>query len=179
MLSILLSLACIGCDASNTAAFQTHAELQALYEEMAETVAHATVESPATVSGVLITPDWTFVDASGARHSFSEAQALVQSALRVAPFDTITNTIDKLSLATDTAIVVVKVTVAARAPALDAQTKWMGQFDGWHEVPKVPLPRPETRTFKDTWVKAGNSWKMQTREEVGKPETRQKPTNVY
>lgn len=180
MISFILAVACIGCDVSKTAAFETQAQLQAVYEEIAETVAHATIDSPATISGVLMTPDWMFVDSAGAHHSLSDAMSIPESTLRVSPFDAITQKIEKLSLSGDTATVTVKVTVAAGTPRIGDQTDQLGHFEhGWKQVPAVSVPSPKTRTFKDTWVKDGGSWKMKSREEIGKPATEPAPQNVY
>ena len=47
MLAILVAVACVGCDISRNATFQIQAQLQALYEQMAETVSHLTLSAGA------------------------------------------------------------------------------------------------------------------------------------
>jgi hypothetical protein len=180
MLAMLLTLACVGCDISQKATFQVQVQLQALYEEMAESVIHLKAGgSSASATAVLYTPDWVFVDASGQRQSLDQARSETGGALRRSPFDTITHSIQKLSLSGDQATVIVKVAVAVGGADNDQQAATMGRLTGWQELPDFKLPRVETTTFKDTWVKAGDSWKMKSREQLGKPDVRAAPAYVY
>jgi hypothetical protein len=179
MLAMLLALACVGCDISQQATFQLRVQLQALYEEMAESVIHLTAAgSSASASAVLYTPDWVFVDASGQRQSLDQARSET-GALRRSPFDTITHSIQKLTVSGDQVTVIVKVAVAVGRADTDQQAAAMGRLTGWQELPGFKLPSVETTTFRDTWVKAGDSWKMKSREQLGKPDVRAASATVY
>jgi hypothetical protein len=180
MLAMLLALACVGCDISREATFQLRVQLQALYEEMAESVIHLPTDgSSASASAVLYTPDWVFIDASGQRQSLDQARSGTAGALRRSPFDTITHSIQKVTVSGDQATVIVKVAVAVGGANTDQQAAAMGRLTGWQELPDVQLPRVETTMFRDTWVKAGDSWKMKSREQIGKPDVRAASGFVY
>jgi hypothetical protein len=180
MLAVFMAVACIGCDISRSPTFQIQAQLQALYEQMAETVSHLTLSAgAAAATDVLVTPDWVFIDASGQRQSMPQARAGGASTLRTPSFDTITNVIQKVTVSGDQATVIVKVAVATDAQEIDRQAAMLGQVSGWQEIPDLELPKIETTTFRDTWVKSGESWKMKTREQVGKPDVRAASANVY
>lgn len=179
MVAMLLALSCVGCDISQKATFQVQVQLQALYEEMAEGVINtAAGAASARTTAVLYTPDWVFVDASGQRQSLEQARSESSGALHRSPFDTITHAIQKLTVSGDQVTVIVKVAVATGGADVDQRFAAMGRLNGWQERPDN-LPRVETTTFRDTWVKAGDSWKMKSREQLGKPDVRAASANVY
>jgi hypothetical protein len=73
----------------------------------------------------------------------------------------------------------VKVAIALAGPDLDRETAMLGRTTGWQLRPDLKLPRVETTTFRDTWVKAGDSWRMKSREQIGKPDARTASANIY
>jgi hypothetical protein len=159
MMTMLLVLALAPAGAQDT--FPLQVTLQGLYEEISEGVAHATTDAPAAaLSATLCTPDWVFIDAAGGRQSWAQARAATARVLRTAPFDTITPVIQQLTVVGDHATVIVTVTIAVEGS------------DATWRAPDRTSPRDETTTFRDTWVKVGEAWKMQSREQIGQPQVR-------
>jgi hypothetical protein len=186
MAAIFLALAlaragtCVGCDISQADTFALQAQLQGLYEEMAEGAIHSTADDVAApLTAELYAPDWVFIDASGQRQSLAQAQSATASALRSSPFDTITHSIQKVTASGYQVTVIVKVAVTMAGPDVNRQTAMLGRTTGWQLLPDLKLPRVETTTFRDTWVKAGNSWRMKSREQVGKPDAHTASANIY
>jgi hypothetical protein len=156
MLTMLMVLALAPAGSQETFDLQT--TLQGLYEEMAEGVLHSTSEAPAmAVSATLCTPDWVFIDLAGQRQSWPQARTATATVLRTAPFAPITHAIQKLSVDGEQVTVIVTVTVEVEGP--DAT---------WQSPDRTP-PRNEATTFRDTWVRVGDQWKMKAREQLGQP----------
>jgi hypothetical protein len=171
---------CVGCDISQKSNFALQAQLLGLYEEIAEGATHSTADdSEAPLTEVLYTPDWVFIDASGQHQSLAEARSATASALHSMPFETITHTIQKLTASEDQVTVIVKIAIAMAPPNVDREAKMVGKTTSWKLLPDLPLPRVETTMFRDTWVKAGDSWKMKSREEIGKPNAATASANIY
>jgi hypothetical protein len=167
MLLLSLALAPAGSPLAPTSsqkldAFIAQAQFQALYEEIAEAIMHATPadQGVEALRSVLYTPDWEFIDASGQHQSWQQASAASASAAHAIPFDVIRHAIQKLAITGDEATVVVKITVETEQAKVDVSAT------------KMPHPRDQTMTFRDKWVRSGDTWKMKSREQVGQAATR-------
>ena len=127
--------------------FRVQSDLQALYDE--STQAELQFETALDVDeyhAVRFAPGWTFVDASGKSHSWEEMRASALSALPDRK-DWIVDGIQKVvSVNGDTAVVLVNETVVKKNVG-------------------------ETTSYKDTWIKDGDSWKQQSRAQVGPPKS--------
>lgn len=125
------------------ATFGVQSDLQAFYDEAAQ--AALQFDTPLDIDeyhAVRCTPGWTFVDASGTSHSWSEMRTAALATLEHRD-DWIVDDIQKvLSVDGETAVVLVNETV-------------------------VKQDVGETTPYKDTWVKDGASWKQQSRAQVG------------
>ena len=161
MLTMLLALALAPAGPQKPDTFTAQIKLQGLYDEIGEAITHATpaAQGVETLRTVLYTPDWEFIDASGRHQSWQQASAASEATFHATPFDAIRHAIQRLTLKGDEATVVVKVTVETDQSHVDAHATQMPQF------------RDQTMTFRDTWVRSGDTWKMKSREQVGKPET--------
>ena len=142
--------------------FLVQSDLQALYDEInQDSLAFLQPSDLDLFHAVRFTDDWTFVDAQGQRHSWSD--------MRQAALDRFENeewsnaAIQKLvSYKDDTAVVLVNVTVVKKSAKADSPTG--GQKDA------VPQTAAVT-TYRDTWVHAGDTWKLRMREQIGAPRT--------
>ncbi|HEX4346603.1 MAG TPA: hypothetical protein VHZ73_03480 [Vicinamibacterales bacterium] len=141
----LLLVASLMSSAPNT--FDVQSNLQALYDEA--TQAELQFDTPLDIDeyhAVRFTPAWTFVDASGSSHSWDEMRAAEVSELSQRK-DWIADSIQKVvSINETTAVVLVNEMIV---------TKNVGA----------------TTPYKDTWVKDGDSWKEQSRAQVGPAKT--------
>ena len=165
MLMMVMVMALAPALAPQPDTFTAKTELQGLYEEISEAIMHATGGGE-TVRPVLYMPDWEFIDASGQHQSWPQVRVAASvSAFRAAPFDVIRHVIQKLMIQGDVATVVVQVTVETDASHVDAYAT------------QLPHARDQTTTFRDTWVKNGDGWKMKSRQQVGKPQVR--PAALY
>ena len=124
-------------------AFSVQSDLQALYDEA--TQAELQFETPLDVDeyhAVRFAAGWTFVDASGTSHSWNDMRGSEISALGDHK-DWLVDGIQKVvSMDGSTAVVLVTETVVKKDVA-------------------------EMTSYKDTWIKDGNSWKQQSRAQIG------------
>jgi hypothetical protein len=166
MLLLALALAPAGSPApagsQKLDTFIAQAQFQALYEEIGETIMHATPADQGieALRSVLYTPDWEFIDASGQHESWQQASTAAASAAHATPFDAIRHAIQKLTITGDEATVVVKIIIETEKAKVDVNATTM------------PHPSDQTMTFRDKWVRSGDTWKMKSREQVGQAATR-------
>lgn len=128
-----------------SSAFTAQITLQPLYDEAAQAALQfSTPQDVDDYHSVRCTPDWTFVDAQGQRHAWNDMRASSIAALEN-PHDWLFARIQKvLSVKADNVVVLVDETAVKNTVG-------------------------ETTSYRDTWVKAGDTWKLQTREQVGAP----------
>jgi len=140
--------------------FLVQSDLQALYDEInQDSLAFLQPSDVDLFHAVRFTDDWTFVDAQGQRHPWSE--------MRQAALDRLENeewsnaAIQKLvSYKDNTAVVLVNVTVVKKSSTENPT----GQKDTLAQTAEVT-------TYRDTWVHAGDAWKLRMREQIGAPKT--------
>jgi len=155
LLAVTLQKAPIGSDA-----FNVEAELQGMYEEISQATLQFVTESDLDLfHDVLYTPDWVFVDATGQKHTWSQMREREVQALSGPTLSSINQSIQKLSLASDSATVLVNLTTVRAI--IDTAGKY-GRQGGSHTL-------TETTAFRDTWVKVAGSWKLKEREQIGQP----------
>jgi hypothetical protein len=135
-------------------------ELQGLYDESSQAALQFATETDVDqFHQVLCTADWVFVDAAGARHPWSEARAQAIRALAEPRADSMLQRIDKVSLASGGATVMV--TAITVRHAVDA--------DGRYGRKGASRTLTETTVFRDQWIRNGDFWKLKSREQIGQP----------
>jgi hypothetical protein len=165
MLTMVMVMALAPAAVPQPDTFTAETELQGLYEEISEAVMHATA-GVETVRPVLYSADWEFIDAAGQHQSWPQVSvASSVSAFRAAPFDVIRHVIQKLTIQGNVATVVVQVTIETDESRVDAYAA------------QLPRARDQTTTFRDTWVKNGDAWKMKSSQQIGKSQVR--PAALY
>ena len=143
--------------------FMVHGELQGLYEELSQGVLQAGNETDLDdLDAVLYTPDWVLVDADGKQHGWPEIRDETIKAQTSTPLERMTQTIQKLSVASDRATVLVNVTIV----------RTIVDEDGRYGPKGRTLALDETNLFRDTWVKDSTGWKLKSRKQVGQPKLR-------
>ena len=139
--------------------FDIRAELQGLYDEMSQaTLQFMSAADIDDLHAVLTTPDWVFVDETGRKHDWSQMRENAIHALFTPRPDSITQTIGKLSLEGAAATVLMNRTIV-RSIADDA-----GGSAGSGARPLATMT-----TFRDRWIRAGGEWRLQSRQQIGKP----------
>ena len=108
---------------------------------------------------VFYTPDWAFVDAAAQRHAWPEIREQAVQALNGPRVDYVYQTIQKVSLVPEGAAATTKLTTVRTI--VDDEGRY-GRKGATHTL-------TESTVFRDTWVKSGESWKLKSREQVGKP----------
>jgi hypothetical protein len=155
---LLLALAVVRPD--DQSAFSVQAELQGLYEEISQaTLQFVTGDDIDQFHEVLYTPEWVFIDATGKRSPWSQVREEQIQALTAPPFDWMNQAVQKVSLTSGGATAVVSVTTVRTI--VDTEGKY-GQKGSSHTL-------AQTTPFRDVWIKMGDTWKMQSREQIGKP----------
>ncbi len=142
--------------------FSIHCDLQGLYDEMSQ--ATLTSRSAGDVDmfhEVFYTPDWTFVDTEGQRHSWAELRQQAIDALTTRPFTGMHQVIHELTPRADSATVTVNVITVKKIT--DSEGRY-GRAGLAHTIYEIT-------PFRDTWLRAADSWKLQMREQVGSPRT--------
>jgi len=146
-----------------TDAFSVQAELQGLYDEISQaTLQFVTGADIDQFHDVLYTADWSFVDASGARHEWPQMRDQSIRSLEAPRMDAMLQPIQKLSLVPGGATVVVDVTTIRTI--VDNEGRY-GKKGASHTL-------TETTAFRDTWVVVSDSWKFQSRTQIGAPKVR-------
>jgi hypothetical protein len=108
---------------------------------------------------VLFTPDWTFIDAQGTVLNWTQVRAVAIQALSAPHPDGIYQAIQKLAVEPDGATVIVNMIVARSS--VDHEGRY-GRRDASDML-------DETTTFRDRWVKVADTWKLKSRQQMGKP----------
>src|SRR5262249_9520283 len=92
--------------------FSVRADLQGLYDEISQATLQFTSEADVDqFHGVLYTPDWVFVDASGERREWGQLREQAFQEFAAGHLEWMAQAVQKLSVTGDTATVVVNVTV--------------------------------------------------------------------
>jgi len=159
-MTVFLFLMLMGLQAGARNTFDMQSDLQGIYDELSQAAMQfGGPEDIDSFHTVFYTPDWVFVDDEGHRHPWSEKRAQAVQALDQPRVDSIQQTIQKLSTAPDGATATTKLTVVRTV--VDEEGKY-GKEGATHTL-------TEATTFRDTWVKSGESWKLKSREQIGKP----------
>jgi len=159
-MTVFLFLMVVGLQASAPNTFDMQSDLQGIYDELSQAAMQfGGPEDIDSFHTVFYTPDWTFVDAEGHQHPWSEKRAEAVQALNQPRADSIQQTIQKLSTAPDGVTATTKLTVVRTV--LDDEGKY-GKKGATHTL-------TESTSFRDAWVKSGESWKLKSREQIGKP----------
>jgi hypothetical protein len=108
---------------------------------------------------VLYTSDWVFIDATGQRHSWSQVREEAVRTLESPRVDSITQSIQTLSLVPTGATVRVNVTTVRTMVDNDGR---YGRKGGSHTL-------TEATVFRDSWIKVADDWKLKLREQIGQP----------
>ena len=144
--------------------FSLQTDLQGLYDEISQaTLQFATAEDADQFHSVLFTPDWTFVDAAGQHHSWSEMREQV---LKAAPVESSVQPIQKLTLVPGGAVTTVSTTVTREL--IDTEGKY-GKKGETHTI-------AETTLYRDTWLEVNGEWKLKERDQIGPPKTHIDPS---
>jgi len=140
--------------------FSVQAELQGLYEEISQsTLQFVSADDIDQFHEVLYTPEWVFIDAQGQRHPWSQVREEEIQALKAPTFDWMTQSIQKLSVTPGGATAIVNLTTVRSS--VDTEGRY-GPKGGSHTL-------TETTPFRDVWVKMADSWKLQSHEQLGRP----------
>jgi hypothetical protein len=140
--------------------FQVRTELQSLYDESSQALLQFDTEKDVDqFHDVLCTPDWTFVDAAGVRHTWADARAEEIRALGAPRADSIVQMIDKLTIDGDGASTTVRRTTVRTI--VDA--------DGRYGRKGASRTITETTTFRDAWVRSADVWRQKSRAQTGPP----------
>jgi hypothetical protein len=140
--------------------FPVWAELQGLYDEISQaTQQFETASDVDLFHDVLYTSDWVFIDATGQRHSWSQVREEAVRTLESPRVDSITQSIQTLSLVPTGATVRVNVTTVRTMVDNDGR---YGRKGGSHTL-------TEATVFRDSWIKVADGWKLKLREQIGQP----------
>ena len=160
MIEVLFLALMLPRQAIGSQVFNVSAELQGLYVEISQATLQFVTESDIDLfHDVLYTPDWVFVDATGQKHTWSQEREREVQALSAPPLITMNQSIRTVSLTPDGATAVVNLTTVRTI--VDAEGRYGRQG--------VSHTLTETTPFRDTWVKVSDSWKLKSREQIGRP----------
>jgi hypothetical protein len=133
-------------------------DLQAMYDELAQaTLSSVTSQDVDNFHTVFYTPDWTFTDRSGVRHTWMEVRDQAIRAAAEQPFDAERDVIRKISFKGDTTIA--EVSAITVRTVTDAEGKY-GTAGATHTI-------AEAIPMRDHWVRTPTGWKLQSREQIG------------
>jgi len=140
--------------------FAIRADLQGLYDEISQaTMQFENAHDVDQFHEVLYTQNWEFVDAKGNKRQWSDLRADAIRALDAPPVDSMIQTIQKLSLAGDTATSLVNLV-----------TVWtIVDRDGQYGAKGASHTLTETTQFRDVWISVDGAWKMKSRQQIGEP----------
>jgi len=140
--------------------FDVQAELQGLYDEISQTtLSFVTASDIDMLHDVLYTPDWVFVDATGHTQAWPQVRQGVIQALSAPHPDSMSQPIQKLSLGSGGATVVVNMTTVRTI--VDHEGRY-GRQGASHTL-------TETTAFRDRWVQVSDKWKLKSREQISGP----------
>jgi hypothetical protein len=141
-------------------AFEAQAELQGLYAEISQaTLQFVTASDIDLFHGVLYTPEWVFVDAKGQKETWSQVRERAIQALSAPPPDSVDQSIQKVSLTSEGATVLVNMTTV----------RTLVDHEGRYGRAEVSHTFTEATTFRDRWVRVSDAWKLNSREQIGGP----------
>ena len=159
MTEILLTLMLVG-PGHSPSTFDIQTDLQGLYDEISQaTLQFSTASDIDEFHDVICTPDWVFVDAAGLKQSWQQARAQAIQALSQPQPDSINQAIEKISLGSNGATVAATMTTVRTV--VDDQGHY-GRAGASHTL-------TETTAFRDNWVRAGDTWKLASRTQLGRP----------
>lgn len=160
MLIVALALAAALQSAPRQDASQTAGDLQAMYDEITETTLSATsAEDFDNFHAVFFTPDWAITDQAGARHTWAELREQTIHDWLAQPADTMRDVIRRAELHEGAAVTEVS-SIVIRS-VIDEEGKY-GARGAAHRV-------AESTPMRDHWVQGANGWRLQSREQAGKP----------
>jgi len=140
--------------------FDGWTNLQGLYDEISQaTLQFMTVSDVDLFHESLYTADWVFVDQTGHSQTWSQVRERAIQAMLAPPPDSMVQPIQKLSLSSDGATVVVNVTTV----------RTIVDHDGRYGRRGVSHTLTETTTYRDLWVRISDRWKMKSREQISRP----------
>ena len=147
--------------APSTDLFATQAELQGLYDEISQATLQFETETDVDqFHAVFFAADWAFIGLDGHTRHWDEVRAQAIQALQAAPPDSMTQPIQKLSIASDgTATVLVSLTT----------TRAIVDNEGRYGKKGAPYTLTESTPFRDTWLKTLRGWTFQSRQQLGQP----------
>jgi hypothetical protein len=158
---VVLALA-VALQAAPQDRYTVGGDLQAMYDELTQTMlSSVTPEDVDDFHTVFYTPDWTFTDRSGARHTWAD---LRENAVRTAgeqPYENARDVIRRISMRGDSEIAEVSSITVRMIP--DADGKY-GARGATHTI-------AEATPMRDTWLRTPTGWKLQAREQIGDPRT--------
>jgi hypothetical protein len=160
-MAVLLSLVIALTQAASAAdAVSIRADLQGLYDEISQAPMQFFTESDIdTFHDVMYTNDWTWIDASGHAHAWTELRDEQARSLNTHHHDPMVQSIQKLTLQTGGATILVNVTVV----------RTIVDNDGRYGAKGAMHTLNETTPYRDTWVTVADRWKMKSRQQTGPP----------
>lgn len=130
--------------------FQVRAEIQSLYDEISQaTLQFVTPQDVDQFHAVLFTSDWSLVDAKGQKRSWADVRGDAIKTLPEPPYDSILQSIQKLTLNHDGTEAVALVRVKT------------SRVDGRTVV-------EDSSIYRDTWTKTDDGWKVKQREQIAR-----------
>jgi len=140
--------------------FVVQAELQGLYDEISQaTLQFATATDVDQFHDVFYTPDWVFVDTTGQKRNWSQVREGAIQALSSPPLDSMSQPIHKLSVTPEGVTVIVDLTTVRTI--VDHEGRY-GRKEASHTL-------TDTTPFRDRWVRVSDSWRLKSREQIGRP----------
>ena len=143
--------------------FDVQTELQGLYDEISQaTLQFVTASEYRPFSRVCGHPDWVFLDATGQTQTWPQVRERAIQALSAPRLDSMNQRIQKVSLEPGGVTAVVNVTTVRTI--VDAQGRY-GRQGASHTL-------TETTAFRDRWVRVSDDWKLKSREQIRRTESR-------
>jgi hypothetical protein len=140
--------------------FSIRCDLQGIYDEMtATTLGSKTAYDIDLFRDVFYTPTWTFIDVNGQRHDWKEMRERRLGDLQHPALTTMRRSIDKLTVTADGATSLIHFITMKNV--LDDQGRY-GRPGASHTIAEVT-------SMRDTWVKSGVTWKLDTRQQLSAP----------
>ncbi|HZR23910.1 MAG TPA: hypothetical protein VFA59_10010 [Vicinamibacterales bacterium] len=144
-------------------AFAVRCDLQGTYDEMAS--AMITAQSAADIDmyhDTFYASDWVFTDIRNQRHEWPDIRRAQVDALQAPAPDTLRFPIQKLS-STGSSVTALVHVVTVRT---------VTDVDGKYGAPGKVHTIAETTPMRDTWIRVGNLWRLQARQQVGPTQQR-------
>ncbi len=140
--------------------FSMRCDLQGVYDEIAQaTLSSRTAKDIDMFHDVFYAPNWVFVDSNGQRHVWNELREQAIGAASQQTFTTMRQMIQEVTPVADGATALVNfITV-----------KTVTDNDGKYGRPGLTHTIAEVTPMRDTWMKTGVTWKLQSRVQLGAP----------